>query len=430
MNALTIDGVVYDCVRVGNDTWTVGHRGGDRAHTVEPKKGGCTCAARMYFRRLCKHIVALREWLGAQGVENMSTAIAKIETVEFMPALTVDESRRRHNALVQFVREQMQQDKDFGIIPGSTKPTLLKPGAEKLMTLFGLQVANPELVVRVEDWTGAEHGGEPLFYYLVRQQLIRHGEVIASQMGSCNSWETKYRYRQGERKCPACGKPAIIRGKEEYGGGWICFAKKGGCGAKFRTGDQTVESQQVGRTKNPDPADQVNTILKMAEKRALIAACLVAVNASEFFTQDLEDITTIDVTTDVVSSQPPAHRSQPAPPARPTSNSRQPPSATPIGSSPNGATPIGDDTLAVSIRQRLADYDRKQAQAGACQPGDLVRAVLAEAGKLGLPCGNIDDLVRWPVAALNNVGDAAASIVGAWKLEDAARASEQQEVPY
>jgi len=33
--------------------------------------------------------------------------------------------------------------------------------------------------------------------------------------------------------CPACGVAAIIKGKEEYGGGWLCFKKNGGCGTKF-----------------------------------------------------------------------------------------------------------------------------------------------------------------------------------------------------
>jgi hypothetical protein len=33
--------------------------------------------------------------------------------------------------------------------------------------------------------------------------------------------------------CPRCGKDAIIKGKEEYGGGWLCYKAKGGCGAKF-----------------------------------------------------------------------------------------------------------------------------------------------------------------------------------------------------
>ena len=43
------------------------------------------------------------------------------------------------------------------------------------------------------------------------------------------------------------------------------------------------------RIPNPDAADVVNTIQKMAQKRALVAATLIATSASEFFTQDMED---------------------------------------------------------------------------------------------------------------------------------------------
>jgi len=43
------------------------------------------------------------------------------------------------------------------------------------------------------------------------------------------------------------------------------------------------------RIPNPDGADVVNTIQKMAQKRALVAATLLATSASEFFTQDMED---------------------------------------------------------------------------------------------------------------------------------------------
>ncbi len=52
------------------------------------------------------------------------------------------------------------------------------------------------------------------------------------------------------RKCPQCGKEAIIKGKEEYGGGWLCFKKKGGCGAKFDDADTKITSQSVGRVAN------------------------------------------------------------------------------------------------------------------------------------------------------------------------------------
>jgi hypothetical protein len=48
------------------------------------------------------------------------------------------------------------------------------------------------------------------------------------------------------------------------------------------------------RVPNEDMADVVNTLQKMAYKRALVAATLLAINASEFFTQDVEDMDLID----------------------------------------------------------------------------------------------------------------------------------------
>jgi hypothetical protein len=186
----------------------------------------------------------------------------------------------------------LRRDVDYGQIPGTDKLTLLKPGAEKLTTFFGLSTRF-QVIERIEDWTGARHDGEPFFYYLYRCQLNRGDLLVAEADASCNSRETKYRYREAQRTCPSCGQAAIIKGKEEYGGGWICFKKKGGCGAKYASGDASIESQTVGRIFNPDIADQVNTIQKMSQKRALVAATLLAVNASEFFTQDVEDMLTI-----------------------------------------------------------------------------------------------------------------------------------------
>ena len=45
----------------------------------------------------------------------------------------------------------------------------------------------------------------------------------------------------------------------------------------------------MGQVKNPDVSDLVNTIDKMAQKRAFVAAILIATNASDYFTQDMED---------------------------------------------------------------------------------------------------------------------------------------------
>jgi hypothetical protein len=212
-----------------------------------------------------------------------------IEREQFMPVLSIESAVKRFNILVEFVKTVMRKDVDFGVIPGTDKPILLKPGAEKLCTLFGLS-SRFQLIEKVEDWTGKDHDSEPFFYYLYRCQLYRQDHLMTEADGSCNSFEQKYRWRQAERQCPACGKNTIIKGKEEYGGGYLCFTKKGGCGAKFRVGEASIENQPSGRVSNKDIYDQVNTIQKIAQKRSLIGAVLLGVNASEFFTQDLEDM--------------------------------------------------------------------------------------------------------------------------------------------
>lgn len=210
-------------------------------------------------------------------------------THDFMPVMSIDAAIELRENIVKFVAKIMQKNQDYGVIPGTnSKPVLLKPGAEKLCSFFGLE---PEFTVLNEeaDWTGERHNGEPFYYIRYHCRLTRNGVTRGVGEGSCNSWESKYRYRQANRKCPACGNETIIKGKEEYGGGWLCFAKKGGCGAKFGDKDKAIVEQQVGRVPNPDVADQVNTIQKMAQKRALVPATLLATSGSEFFTQDLED---------------------------------------------------------------------------------------------------------------------------------------------
>jgi hypothetical protein len=224
-----------------------------------------------------------------QQLNEMSGALTPVDRSQFMPAMSIESAVERYNTITEFVSRVLRKDVDYGVIPGTDKLTLLKPGAEKLTTFFGLSTRF-SLIERIEDWTGETHGGEPFFYYLYRCQLSRGDLLIAEADGSCNSREQKYRWRDAQRVCPECRQAAIIKGKEEYGGGYICFRKKGGCGAKFSAGDPQIESQTVGRVPNPDIADQVNTIQKMGQKRALVAATLMAVNASEFFTQDMEDM--------------------------------------------------------------------------------------------------------------------------------------------
>jgi hypothetical protein len=196
--------------------------------------------------------------------------------------LAVEKEQRR--LLGEFVHTCMEKGTDFGVIPGTEKPTLLKPGAEKLVDLFR---CTPEFVLE-DSVTDFER---PLFYYRFKVKLFSEaaGRVLAEGVGSANSREARYRWRNGQRKCPKCGKETIIAGKAEYGGGWLCFAKKGGCGAKFAKGDKDIEGQSVGRVENEDVADLDNTILKMAKKRALVDGAIALARCSDLFTQDLED---------------------------------------------------------------------------------------------------------------------------------------------
>jgi hypothetical protein len=229
-----------------------------------------------------------------------------------MPAMAIEQARERYQALHDFIAAQMVEGTDYGVIPGTeqtNKKVLLKPGAEKLSTLFALRPRFVD-VQAVEDWTGKDHG-EPFFYYRVKACLWHGDEMICDADGSCNSMEKKYRYRQAKRVCPTCGQAAIIKGKDEFGGGWLCWKKQGGCGMKFSDGDTTIESQEVGQVPNPDIADQVNTILKMAQKRALIAAILIAANASDYFTQDIEDEEDLKSSAQAVTSKPSAPKNEP-----------------------------------------------------------------------------------------------------------------------
>lgn len=48
--------------------------------------------------------------------------------------------------------------------------------------------------------------------------------------------------------CPSCGAEAIIVSKPEYGGGFVCWKGKNGCGAKFDDNMQLVQPQSKGAT--------------------------------------------------------------------------------------------------------------------------------------------------------------------------------------
>jgi len=167
-------------------------------------------------------------------MSDLAVQKSQMQAVEYVPsvAITLEQAKENMQRLHQVVKDLMEENVDYGKIPGTPKPTLLKPGAEKLLQFYGLG-HRATCADKIEDW---EKG---FFYYRYRVDVFKtrpDGLVIevASCEGSANSKEKRYR--------------------------------------------------------NQDVYTIVNTLQKMAVKRALVGASLQATGTSGIFTQDLEDI--------------------------------------------------------------------------------------------------------------------------------------------
>ena len=222
-----------------------------------------------------------------------------------MPVVSIDQMLQRKQMLDECVRRIMHVNQDYGVIPGTDKNrkdgekpkmTLLKPGAEKLCTLFGLTPDFQEDKIIADFEKG-------LFFFSYRcvllsgamqemnssGKVVTIGRIVGTGIGSANSREKKY--RRDSRTCPICGKATIKKSRyaprddPNAPPGWYCHGAVGGCGQNFAHDDPAVTEQQA--TINPDEAAElVNTLQKMACKRAMTAAVLIATNASETFSQD------------------------------------------------------------------------------------------------------------------------------------------------
>lgn len=172
-------------------------------------------------------------------------------------AVTPEQALQAYRALKEITAKVLQKGVDYDVIPGTPKPSLLKSGAENLLRFYGLG----HRVVKtnaIEDW---EKG---FFFYEFKVTVHRTFDdgrefVISECYGSANSKESRYR--------------------------------------------------------NHDPYMLVNTLQKMAIKRALVGAALQATGASGLFTQDIEDL-------DFVDTHEPANRQQSKKPQR-NGNGRQ-----------------------------------------------------------------------------------------------------------
>ena len=155
---------------------------------------------------------------------NQVTALSVIDSID---TNAVARTMAKIHAFQQVIQQAVKPGHDIGIIPGTDKPTLLKPGAEKIVMMMGLS-SRYEIMDKVEDYD------KGFFSYNIRCTLSRQGIDICEGVGNCNSRESKY--------------------------------------VKL------------------DPYSIANTILKMAKKRAYVDAALSVASLSDIFTQDLEDM--------------------------------------------------------------------------------------------------------------------------------------------
>jgi len=183
-------------------------------------------------------------------------------TIHEPEQLTAKDIRAQVNLVQEVMKAVMQTGTHYGKIPGcGDKPTLLKPGAEKLASTFRLAI-NPE----IEDMSTKD-----MIRYRIRAQISHQisGAFLGAGVGECSSNEEKY-----------CWRNAVCQ--EEFD-----QTPEDRRRMKWKRSYNKTECVQQVRT---NPADLANTILKMAKKRALVDGILTVCGASDIFTQDIEDM--------------------------------------------------------------------------------------------------------------------------------------------
>lgn len=154
-------------------------------------------------------------------------------------------------------------ERDYAAIPGTDKLSLLKPGAEKLLDWHGYY-ATFALTAEKEDWDIG------LFAYTYRCEIKQKGSntLVADCEGDASSWESKYRFEwKYESELPkGVDKDTLVK-------------------KQFGRDDHTYFKYQ---TIVANAADKRNTIRKMAQKRALIGATVLATATSDLFAADVD----------------------------------------------------------------------------------------------------------------------------------------------
>lgn len=182
------------------------------------------------------------------------------------------EIKNQISTIQNVLKSVMKVNEHYGTVPGcGDKPTLLKPGAEKIMATFRIA---PKY--EVEDLSTND---ESRYRVVATGVYSPDGTFLGQGIGECSSNEEKYKWRSA-----VCDEEFEETQENRRRNKW----KKG------YNGKPSYSIKQV-RT---DHADQSNTVLKMAVKRATVAMVLTVTAASDIFAQDLEDMPANEVQND------------------------------------------------------------------------------------------------------------------------------------
>src|SRR5574344_81044 len=109
-----------------------------------------------------------------------------LTVIDMTPPATILSGRTSKNYALDICGREVKlsRDVDFGVIPGTKSPSLLKPGAEKIVWNYGLE-SKYQLENAIEDY---ENG---FFFYRFRCELWKNGIHITDGYGSSNTRERK-----------------------------------------------------------------------------------------------------------------------------------------------------------------------------------------------------------------------------------------------
>jgi len=176
---------------------------------------------------------------------------------------TAAEIRAQVNLIQEVMAAVMKPDVHYGTVPGTKKPSLYKPGSEKILSTF--RIAIEPIVTDLSTHDEARYRVE------TRATSQATGMYLGSGTGECSSNEEKYKWRA-----------AVCR--EEFD-----ETPDDRRRLVWKRGYQDKPNYQIPQVRT-NHADVANTILKMAKKRSQIDVTLTVTAASDVFSQDIEDL--------------------------------------------------------------------------------------------------------------------------------------------